>query len=287
MKRAQIINLAAVLSILSLSGCATYQGIDEQTLPKTGWAIELDVAQHEVAVEASAQASAMGAGGGLIGAMIGSAIDKHRNQKAEDAVTELRDLLIKYPFSSRFEQLLTESEVLESLSVAGPVKVWTQPRPDYKSEPITDETFLVKPRVEFSNDLSNLNVMLLVAGQVPDAKGRPGKDSFVQIYEYVLPLSAPESGKKREDYAVVWAGYGSERLSEIIESGMLVVIEMLRSDAREGTLALTETRIKVVDLATPLPALYVVGGDDRTVWARTKQANSRQFAFPVEKVEYR
>jgi len=287
MKRSRVVILAAALSILSLSGCATHQGIGEQTLPKTGWAIELDVAQHEVAVEASAQASAMGSGGGLIGALIGSAFDKHRNQKAEDAVTELRDLLIEYPFSSRFEQLLTESGVLDSLSVAAQVDVLTQPRPDYKSEPITGETFLVKPRVEFTNDLSNLNVMLLVAGQVPDEKGRPGKGSFAEIYEYVLPLSAPESGKKREDYAAIWAGYGKERLSEIIESGMLVVIEMLRSDAREGTPALTETRIKVVDLAAPLPALFVVGGDDRTVWARARQANSRQFAFPIEKVEYR
>ncbi|MCA1780462.1 MAG: hypothetical protein LC637_14125, partial [Xanthomonadaceae bacterium] len=186
-----------------------------------------------------------------------------------------------------FEQLLTESGVLDSLSVAGPLEVWRQPRPDYKNEPITGETFLVKPRVEFSNDLSNLNVILLVAGQVPDAKGHPGKGSFAEIYEYVLPLSEPASGKKREDYAAIWAGYGKQRLSEIIESGMRVVIEMLRSDAREGTLALTETRIKVVDLARPLPALFVVGGDDQTVWARGKQATSRQFAFPVEKVEYR
>lgn len=285
MKTCGVFTVVAV-SVLFLSGCATFSGIDEQELPKTGWAVELDVSQHEVAVEAS-QTNPMMAGGGLLGVMIASAVDKHRNQKADDAVTELRDLLIEYPFSSRFEQMLIESGVLDTLTVASRVEVRTQTRPDYTSEPIAGETFLVKPRVEFSNDLSNLSVMLLVAGQVPDSKGRPGKDSFAQIYEYVLPLSLPESGKKREDYAAIWAGYGKARLGEMIETGMLVAIEMLRSDAREGTLALTETRIKVADLATPLPALFVVGKDDRTVWARARQATSRQFAFPIEKVEYR
>lgn len=286
MKSSGAITVVSAVSILFLSGCATYQGVDEQTLPKTGWAIELDVSQHEVAVETS-QTNPMAAGGGLLGVLIVSAVDKNRNQKAEDAVTELRDLLVEYPFGSRFEQLLVESGVLDALTVAGSVQVWTQPRPDYKDEPIAGETFLVKPRVEFSNDLSNLKVMLLVAGQVPDDKGHPGKGSFAQIYEYVLPLAAPETGKKREDYAAIWAGYGKQRMSEIIEAGMGVAIEMLRSDSREGTLALTDKKIRVADLATPLPALYVVGGDDHTVWARARQATSRQFAFPIESVKYR
>lgn len=278
--------VVAAISILALSGCATISGIDEQQLPKSDWPIDLDVSQQEVAVEA-AQTNPMAAGGGLLGVLIVSAVDKNRNQKAEDAVTELRDLLIDYPFGARFEQLLVESRVLETLSTDGPVSVLMQPRADYKTVPLAGKTFLVKPRVEFSNDLSNLNVMLLVAGQVPDEKGRPGKGSFVQIYQYVHPLSAPESGKKREDYAAVWLGYGKERLAGMIESGLRVSIEMLRADSVEGTRPLSETRIRVEDLAGPLPALFVVGGDDQTVWARARQANSRQYAFPVAAVRYR
>lgn len=254
-------------------------------MPKTNWAIELDVSQHELAVEAS-QTNPMAAGGGLLGVLIVSAVDKHRNQKAEDAVTGLRDLLIDYPFSERFEQLLIESGVFSSLSADGRINVRTQARPDYKREPLEGEQFLVRPRVEFSNDLSNLTVMLAVSGQVPDAKGRPGKGSFGEIYQYVLPLAAPASGKKREDYAGVWLGHGKEQLAAMVESGLRTTIEMLRADLREGSLSMTEAKIKVADLATPLPSLFVIGGDEVTVWARARQANSRKFAFPVAAVEY-
>jgi len=274
----------ASLVVSMLAGCATSVPIAEVNLPRPGWPVEIYATQQEVAVDASVT-NPMVAGGGLLGAVITSSIDKSRNQKAEDAVTGIRDLLISYPISERFAETIKGSELVARLTTGSQVNVQREFRPDFSEQPLAEPIIRLVPEVAFSNDLSQLEIRLIVAELKPDERGRPERDGFWSRYSVTRFMEEPPSGKKREDYANAWSGLGLETLQAYIEEAMDMTVEMAVAHIQTGMLPLAETRVIADEYSGSRLKVYFWRSAGEYVWAAAKEDSQRVYGFVRDEVE--
>lgn len=280
-----ILNLfIASLVVFMLAGCATSVPIAEAGLPRPGWPVEIYATQQEVAVDVSS-ANAMIAGGGLLGAVIFSSIDKSRNQKAEDAVTGIRDLLISYPISERFAGKIKRSGLVARLTTGSQVNVQREFRPDFSEQPLAEPMIRLVPEVAFSNDLSQLEIRLIVAELKPNERGRPERDGFWSRYSVTRFMEEPPSGKKREDYANAWSSLGLETLQAYIEEAMDMTVETAVAHIETGMLPLSEARVVADEYFNPGINVYLWRSDGEYVWAAAKEDSQRVYGFVRDEVE--
>ena len=281
----RILNLTAICTALAMvAGCATSVPVSEANLPKPGWPVEVYATQQEVTAEASAT-NPMMAGGGLLGVVITSAIDKSRNQKAEDAVTELRDLLIAYPVSERFAEKIVQSGVAAYFSTTQEVAVQHEFRADFSEQPLEDPMIRFVPKVAFSNDLSELEVSLVVAALRPDDHGKPEPDALWTRYKVVRFMDDPEAGKKRKDYARAWADLGLEALQMRIEQAMDETLKMAAAHVAAGVLPLSEQDVVVDNYSLGKLKLSRWREDGDYVWAADAGDSQTVYGFFGDEVE--
>lgn len=235
------------LAVTALTGCVTTKPMSETEFPHADWDVIINATQQEIATETSST-NPMAAGGGLLGVLIVHAIDSTKNRRAEDAVTGLRDKLIEFDVADEYSMMIIESGVPERLSRLEPL-VNREPW-DYKTRPLERHVVTLDPGVVFTNDLSALVVELVATEYEADDQGRPNATGFSQIYRYVYPLSEPENGANREDYANVWLTHDTSELEQLILQGMDTTIEMLEFHIEERALEVSEPQFRVKDYGT-------------------------------------
>ncbi|GAB4113715.1 MAG: hypothetical protein Tsb0027_01270 [Wenzhouxiangellaceae bacterium] len=271
--------MLAVIAVTILSACGKTIGISETALPKSDWPVIVAMTQQEIDVAASVT-NPMVAGGGILGFIIASSIDNSKNKNAEAAIASIRDLLIEYKMAGRFYELMESSDVAALLSTNSIMETSMEHGRDYSANPLKQAQFIIIPRVEFSNDMSTLWVVLNVSGQVPNEKGKPGDKSFYGLYKYLYPLEEPPAGDDRVDYVAVWSELGKSKLIDIIEQGMISTIDLLKLNAANGSIPVTDTVVKIPNAAGVVPKLNLISTNDGILWARNKNHESVMFAVP-------
>ncbi len=234
----------AVAVVAALSGCASTKTISEVGFPLSESDVYITAYQNELDTEASST-NPGAAGGGVLGVLIASTIDSTRNRRAEEAVAELRDSLIDFAIADEFSRKIVESELPQQVSLIAPRILTDEPTADFQH----DRDFIdIRPAVRLSNDLSALEVSILIREFELTNREQPRFSGFGQQYIFVHALPQPEGGRSRTDYAEAWLALGVEAIERLIVFGMDAAIEAAQLHFREGELALASTtRYRIPD----------------------------------------
>ena len=268
--------------VFAITGCASTLTMEESEFPRNGWDIQIIADQNEIEIdEQSTNPGA--AGGGLLGVLIVHAIDSSANNRAEDAVTQIRDQLARYPISEAFSERLKESGVLQRLSTNSEVTIAREAIP---SDTLADNnTIRVMPRVLFSNDLSTLLVRLRVWEGELGSDGKLDSTGAVFNYESFESIPEPDVGDKREHFAEVWVNKEVDLIIGMIEDGMDRTIAMLERHLLEPSPVLSSKNVKL-----PQNRPFRVKEwrrEDGWVWAMNSTGKLYAAAVPEESVDSR
>lgn len=97
---------------------------------------------------------------------------------------------------------------------------------------------VIRPSVQFENDMSALLVELRVAELLPNGQGRLPKFGIGQFYHFIWPIPT-EDRLNREQAAEQWSQWSRDDLVALIERGMDETLKQLASPAGNAGVELT------------------------------------------------
>lgn len=276
------VKICLSLVVFAITGCASTLTMEESEFPRNGWDIQIIADQNEIEIDEQSTNPGT-AGGGLLGVLIVHAMDSSANNRAEDAVTQIRDQLARYQISEVFSERLKESGVLQRLSTNSEVTIAREAIP---SDTLADNnTIRVMPRVLFSNDLSTLLVRLRVWEGELGSDGKLDSTGAVFNYESFASIPEPDVGDKREHFAEAWVNKEVGLIIEMIEDGMDRTIAMLERHLLEPSPVLSSNNVKL-----PQNRPFRVKEwrrEDGWVWAMNSTGKLYAAAVPEELVDSR
>jgi hypothetical protein len=187
---------------LTLAGCAAHprHAIDpSDRSPQGGREAVVVVSQGEI--RGAVTASTGGQAFGLVGALIDVGVNQHRANKAEAAITPLRNSLTSYNF---------DRKALSVTSASLPQLPWLNVRKVSFSKDVSDESLngildksespeviLVAYDYALTADFSGLQVGATVtivpkavpSGATPSARMKPANAVYSQNFNYIVPLA--------------------------------------------------------------------------------------------------
>lgn len=240
----KIHGMVAIIACSLLYGCATAPRFSEAEFPRNDADLEILATQQEIDSETNVT-NPGAAGGGLLGVLIATSIDNTKNDRAEEAVTPIRDYLIDYDMTDQFVERIEASGVAERLVVGAEAVVRQSVRKPEERD-IDRPLIMIEPHVQLSNDMRALMVDLNVWEMEPGEGERSAKKGVSQSYRFLWPLEDGD-GLDRTEAVAAWVERPRDEMIDLIEMGMDETLNMLDEHLRQQTLVFEdkETRIRI------------------------------------------
>lgn len=229
--------------------------------------VEVQLTQHELAVDVPDYSSGMATQFGLVGVLIGSMVENSQSKKGEDALLPVRNLMVDYTFEQRLVTALQAG--LPGSGIAGQPVVnvshlpW-EGRSDLQSMP--PRALVIRPRYALDETMSTMYVKLQVT--LEDRQVRNGavktKVAFTRPYTFRSTLANATPGQTGP-----WTALGAERVGQLMDQSVdQAVAIMLYDFSAEGRQQWTQK----VKGRTEVSGRFVPGRVERrtpdAVWVR-------------------
>lgn len=229
--------------------------------------VEVQITQHEMAVDVPDYATGMGLQFGLVGALMGAMAENSQSKKGEIAVLPVRNMLVNYDFQQRLVDALQAGLPGSGIATQPVVTVANLPweaRGDLQNMP--PRALVIRPRYALDETMSALYVKLQVT--LEDRVVRNGtvktKVAFTRPYTFRSTLAAPVWGQ-----TTPWTAMGAERIALLMDQSVDQAVAILLYDfSAEGRQQWTQK----VKGRTDIAGRYVPGRAERrngdAVWVR-------------------
>ena len=192
--------------------------------------VEVQLTQHEVAVDVLDASAGLGMQFGLIGALVGTAIENSEARKAELAVQPLRNLMVRYDFEQRLlaalQAGLPGSGIAERPLIVVAHVPW-EARTDLQKMPT--RALVIRPRYALDTSMSTLYVKLQVSLEDRDVRNGTARSRRVFDRPYTFrstfatPAQAPAAITR-------WTGLGEAQLGALMDQAVAQAVGLLIYD---------------------------------------------------------
>lgn len=249
--------------------------------------VDIVTAQEEIAVTVPPNP---GMAFGLVGALVGVAISNVQVANGEKRVSEIRNLLIDYPFNDRFEQALRTKLPSSGISPHPLFTVRKTPWEALSAEQRADtpaDVLVLIPSYQLTNTFESMTVTLNahMAHRSVKSNGKPKVEvGFARSYSMRIPMNKI-SGSTADEDAKRWIAMGKGSLHTLLDRASDQVTDMLIYDLSGDGRAEASKRVGAE--RTALKGETYVGrrirGDADWVWTRNNNGKYQSLIgyYPV------